>query len=147
MELQSGNTHFGSKLAIFVSCHLEIRNWNWILSLEMINSGQNRWFLGPCDLENWWLILKINRAPLLCPSRLCALFHNHQWIQTEVTAWKHPIWVKIVNFLSSVTLKFDGWPWKIKGHLYYVTSSSVHHFTAIGQFKLELQSGNTQFGS
>ena len=70
-----------------------------------------------------------------------------QWIQTEVTAWKCPIWVKIINFVSSVTLKFDGWPWKTKGHLYYVTSSSVYHFTAIGQFKLELQSGNTQFGS
>ena len=106
MELQSGNTHFWSKLANFVSCHLEIWNWYWILSLEMLNSGQKCWFLGPCDLEIWWLILKINRAPLLCPSRLCALFHN-QWIQTEVTTRKCPIWVKIVNFVSSVTLKFD----------------------------------------
>ena len=36
---------------------------------------------------------------------------------------------------------------KTKRHLFYVTSNSVHHFTAISQFKLELQSGNTQFGS
>ena len=36
---------------------------------------------------------------------------------------------------------------KTKGHLYYATSSSMHHFTAIGEFKLELQSGNAQFGS
>ena len=33
------------------------------------------------------------------------------------------------------------------GHLYYATSSFVHHFVAIGEFKLELQSGIAQFGS
>ena len=33
------------------------------------------------------------------------------------------------------------------GHLFYATSSFVHHFIAIGDFKLELQSGNAQFGS
>ena len=51
------------------------------------------------------------------------------------------------DFQSRVTLKFDVWPWKTIGHLYYATSSSMHHFVAIGEFKLELQSGNTQFGS
>ena len=51
------------------------------------------------------------------------------------------------DFLSRVTLKFDGWPWKTIGHLSYATSSFVHHFIAIGQFKLELQSGNSKFGS
>ena len=50
-------------------------------------------------------------------------------------------------FLSRVTLKFDGWPWKIIGHLFYTTLSFVQHFKAIGIFKLELQSGNAQFGS
>ena len=48
---------------------------------------------------------------------------------------------------SHVTLKFDGWPWKTIGHLFYATSSFVNHFIAIGEFKLELQSGNAQFGS
>ena len=33
------------------------------------------------------------------------------------------------------------------GHLYYATSRSMHHFVAISEFKLELQSGNAQFGS
>ena len=46
-----------------------------------------------------------------------------------------------------VTFKFDGWSWKTVGHLFLITSSFVHHFKAIGEFKLELQSGNTQFGS
>ena len=50
-------------------------------------------------------------------------------------------------FLSCVTLKFDGWPWKTIGHLFYTTSTFVHHFKSIGEFKLELRSGNAQFGS
>ena len=41
-----------------------------------------------------------------------------------------------------VTLKFDEWPWKTIGHLFYTTSSFVHHFIAIHVFKLELQSRN-----
>ena len=53
---------------------------------------------------------------------------------------------KSAFFLSRVTFKFDGWPWKTKGHLFYVVSSSVHHFIAISEFKLKLQSGNAQFG-
>ena len=76
------------------------------------------------------------------------------------------IWVKIGNFLSRVTLKFDGCPWKTIGHLFwavwprfykwpsktighlfYATSSFVYHFVPIGEFKLELQSRNAQFGS
>ena len=36
---------------------------------------------------------------------------------------------------------------KTIGHLYYSSSSSMHHFVAIGEFKLEVQSGNAQFGS
>ena len=60
---------------------------------------------------------------------------------------KHPIWVKIGDVLSRVTLKFDGWPYKTIGHLSFAVSSFVQHFIAIGEFKLELQSGNAQFGS
>ena len=36
---------------------------------------------------------------------------------------------------------------KTIGHLFYATSSFVQHFIAIGEFKLELQSGNAQSGS
>ena len=60
---------------------------------------------------------------------------------------KTPIWVKIGDVLSRVTLKFDGWPWKTIGHLSFAVSSFVQHFIAIGEFKLELLSGNAQFGS
>ena len=55
-------------------------------------------------------------------------------------------WGMIWPFLSRVTLKFDGWPWKTTGHI-YVASIFVHYFIAINEFKLKLQSGNPQFGS
>ena len=54
---------------------------------------------------------------------------------------------EIGDILSRATLKFDGWPWKTIGHLFYATSTFVHHFVAFGEFKQELQSGNPQFGS
>ena len=56
-------------------------------------------------------------------------------------------WIQIVNFSARVTLKFNGWPCKTVGHLFYTTSSFVHHFKSIGEFKLDLQSRNAQFGS
>ena len=93
------------------------------------------------------MTLKNNRAPLLCYFKLCASFRSHWWIQTGVTVRKRPIWVKIDDFFSCVTFKFDGWPWKTTEHPFYATSSFVHHFVAIDKFKLELQSGNAQFES
>ena len=116
-------------------------------SLETPNLGQNRWCFVPCDLEIWCMTLENNRAPLLCCFKLCAACHSHRWIQTGVTVRKRPIWVKIDDFFSPVTLQFDVWPWKTIGHLFYATSNFVHHFLAIGDFKFELQSGNAQFGS
>ena len=104
-------------------------------------------FFLPCDLEIWRMTLKNNRAPLLCYFKLCASFRSHWWIQTGVTVRKRPIWVKIDDFSSRVTLKFDGWPWKTIVPHFYATSRFVPQFIAICKFKLELQSGNAQFGS
>ena len=104
----------------------------------------NHRFFSPCDLEIWWMTQKNNRAPLLCYFKLFASFRSHWWNQTGVTVQKRLIWVKIDDYFSLVTLKFDGWPSKTNGHLFYATSSFVQHFVAIGEFKLELQSGNAQ---
>ena len=104
-------------------------------------------FLEPCGLEIWRMTLKNNRAPLQCYFKLCASFRSHRWFKTGDTVRKRPIWVNIDDFFSRVTLQFDVWPWKTIGHLFYSTSSFVHHLVAIGEFKLELQSGNAQFGS
>ena len=119
LELESGNGQFGSNSTIFIAV------WPWNLT---------------DDPEN-------NRAPLQCYCKLCASFHSHWWIQTWVTVRKRPIWFKFEDFYSRVTLQFDVWPWKTIGHLFYATSSFMHNFEAISEFKLELQSGNTQFGS
>ena len=67
-------------------------------SPETPNLGQNRWCFVPCDLEIWLMTLENNRAPLLCCFKLCATFHSHRWIQTEVAVRKRPIWVKFDDF-------------------------------------------------
>ena len=66
-----------------------------------------------CPVWSWnFMTLKSSRTPLLCCFKLCVSFHSHQWILTEVTVWKHSFWVKIGDFVSRVTLKFDRRPWK-----------------------------------
>ena len=84
---------------------------------------------------------------LLYYVKLCASFQSHHWIPTGVTVRKHSIRAEIFFFSSRVTIKFDGRPWKTIGHLFYTTPSLEHYFKAIGDFKLELQSRNIQFGS
>ena len=122
-------------------------NSNLSYSPETPNLGPIRRFLAPCDLKISRMTLKNNRAPFLCYFKLCASFHTHWWFKISITVRKRSIRVKIDDFLCRVTLKFDGWPSKSKGHLFYATSSFVQHFKAIGEFKLELQSGNAQSGS
>ena len=112
----------------------------------LLKFDPNHPFFSPCYLEIWWMNLENNRAPLLFYIKLCASFQSHGWIRTGVSG-NTPFWVKIGNFLSRVTLKFDGWPWKTIGHLFYVASSFVYCFIAISEFKPELQSGNAQFGT
>ena len=103
------------------------------------------------DLSSvWWgpdyNDLKKHRQLLLYYIKLCSSFQNHRWIQTGVTARKHSIWVKIGDIFSRVKMKFDGWPCKTIGHLFYTMSSLVHHFKAMGELKLKLQSENPLFG-
>ena len=111
---------------------------NWSYSPETPNSGQSRRFF--CPVRHW--NLKDMGDALLCYFMLFTSLHSHLWIQTGVTVQKGPIWVTIGDFLSCVTLKFDGWLWKTTGHLFYATLSFLHH--SIGVFKLELRSGNAQ---
>ena len=111
-------------------------NQNLSYSPETPNLGQIRRFLEPCDLEIWRMTLRNNRAPLQCYYKLCASFHRHWCFQTGVTVQRRPILVK-----------FDRWPWITIRHLFNATWSFVHHFVAIGEFKLELKSGNAQSGS
>ena len=98
-------------------------------------------------MSPWNLKDDLEEIPLLYYIKLFVSFQSHGWNQTGVTVRKRSIRVKISIFLSCVTLKYDGCPWKTIRHLFYTMSSFVHHFKAMGEFKLELQSGNAQFGS
>ena len=171
LKKQSGNAQFRSKSAIFFPCDLEI----WWMTLKNNTAPLLCYFkLCASFRSHWWIQtggqsgnaqfgsnstiflavwprnlmndLGNNRAPLLCCFKLCAIIHGNQWILTGVTVRKCPIWVKINDFFSRVTLKFDRWPSITIGHLFYATSSFVHHFKAIVKLKLKLQSGNAQFG-
>ena len=153
----------------------------------LLKLDSNHRFFSPCDLEIWWMTPKNNWAPLLCYFKLFASFRSHWSIQTGVTVQKRLIWVKIDDFFSRVTLKFDGWPstrqiwgiWKLRPayspetpnlsqnrwclvpcdlEIWWMTLEKNRApllccfklcatFIAIGGFKLELLSGNAQFGS
>ena len=51
------------------------------------------------------------------------------------------------KFFSPCVLEIWWMTSKIIGHLFYITSSCVHHLKPLGEFKLELLSGNVQFWS
>ena len=115
-------------------------NSNWSNNPEMLNLSKIWQFFVPCELEIRWMTSKNNRAPFLCYLKLSASFHGHRSIHISYSP-------ETLNSgkknLSCVTLKFKGCRWKAIGHPFYATSSFVHHFVAISQFKLELQSGNS----
>ena len=160
LQLQSGNAQSGSNSAIFRAV------WPWNLT-DDLEQGKSEGFES-CDRPivqkrpvwvkigdvlyrvtfkfdgwSWKTIGHLSFAV----SSFVQHFIVNWWIQTGVTVRKRPIWVKFDDFFSRVNFKFDVWPWKAIGHLYCATSSSIHHFVAIGEFKLELKSGIAQFGS
>ena len=120
LELQSGNAQFGSKLKIFLShVTLKFDGWPW-------KTIGHLFFTTLSFVQHFKAI---------------GIF------KLELQSRNAQFGSKLAIFLSCVTLKIDGWPWKTIGHLSYAASSFVHHFIAIGEFKLELQSRNAQFGS
>ena len=68
-------------------------------------------------------------------------------IQIGVVIRKRSNQSQILNFAASATLKFDWWPRQIIWQHFHTTSSTVHNFVTICEFKLELQSRNTHFGT
>ena len=77
---------------------------------------------------------------------LCSISYplvNSNWSYSPET----PNLGQIRRFLEPCDLEIWRMTSKTIGHLFYATSSFVHHFIAIGEFKLELQSGNAQSGS
>ena len=97
--------------------------------------------LGLCDLEIGPMALKYNRDLLPCPLQLCVSFHSHQCIWLSRNA-------QIGSKLAFCCLPWPrNWIDDIEKHLSYASSSFMHHFLVISEFKFELQSGNAQIRS
>ena len=122
-------------------------NSNLSYSPETPNLNQIRQFLEPCDLGIRRMNLKTIGHLFYATSSFVHHFVTIGEFKLELQSGNGQFGSKSTIFFSRVTLQFDIWPWKTIGHLFYATSSFVHHFVAIGVFKLELQSRNTQFGS
>ena len=160
LELQSGNAQFGSKSAIFCPIWWMSKKKIWQLfyttlsfvhhfkatgelkfELQSVNAqfGSNQRFFVPCDLVNWWMTLKNNRVSFV---------HHFK----AIGKLKLELQSGNAQFGSKSMLFCSLWPWNVTndhkkktiGHLFYAASSSVHHFVASGEFKLELQPGNAQ---
>ena len=87
-------------------------NSNWSYSLETLNSGQNWQFFVMSDLEIWWITVKNNGVPFLYYQTLCII--SKPWVKIQFGELQsgNAQFGSVSNFLSCVTLKFDGWPCK-----------------------------------
>ena len=111
-------------------------------NFDPVKSGQNWQLLILCDLEIWWMTLKNNRNLFYATPSFVHHLTTIGSFKLDLQSGNAQFWVKIGDFWSRVTLKFDRWPLKTIAHLFYATSSFVNHFITICEFKLELQSGN-----
>ena len=157
LELWSGNTQSGSNSTIFSA----VWPWNLTDDLEHLNKANLKDLIAATSLviSNWIQIVNFStRVTVKCdgwPRKTIGHFYTtssfvHHFksigeFKLDFQSRNAPFGSKLV--ISCVTLKFDGWRWKTKGHLFYATSSFLQHFVVIGEFKLELQSRNPQSGS
>ena len=161
-KLPSGITQIRAKSSAFHLVTLKFDRWTWktIGHLCYATSSCVHHFVMISYYSNWSYItipkcsIQVKIGDFFCPRWPWNFMDDLQQGKSEgfescdrPIVRKRPIWVKIGDVLSRVTLKFDGWPWKTIGHISYAVSSFVQHFIAIGEFKLELLSGNAQFGS
>ena len=109
--------------------------------------GSKLLFFGPFNLEILWMTLKKDiKALLLCHFKFVHHFVTICELKLELQSGN-------TQFGSKLSIFQPVWPWNLAddlkktGHIFYLTSSFVHHFIAICEFKLELQPGNHQFGS
>ena len=118
------------------------------LKLQSTNAqfGSNRRFFVLCDLEIWWPWKTLGHFFCVASSFVHHFTAISQFRKLSYSL-ETPNFGQNRQFFSRLTLIFNGWPSKTKGHLFYATSSFVDHFVAIGEFKLQLQSGNAQSGS
>ena len=109
----------------------------------------------PCRAPRWAIIFKMWCSS--CQQRLSTDFCNViaiRKLKFELSIWKRSIWVKIGDIWSRVTLKFDRWPCKTIGHLFYATSIFLAQFQShwwiqigviIGKGSVRVKIGNFLF--
>ena len=109
----------------------------YILCLTIIITSEV-WTITHClGLGHETIVCTVCLSIFLCEA-LCIILKqqvNSNWSYSPET------------FDSGQKRRFDGWPWKTIGHLFCTISSFVHHFKAIDEFKLELESWNAQLAS
>ena len=131
--------HLFDAMSIFVRYFKAINAFKLELQSENAQFGsKSAFFL--CELKIWRMSLKNNRTHLLCYFKLSISF-------IAIGQFKLEFCSETCNSgqnLSLVTLKFDGRPRKTIGYLFHANASFVHHFVAMFEFKLELQSANAQ---
>ena len=97
-----------------------------ILTSPRVFYGTYQWPISPEILKIWIHLISLNKANLRDLIAATGLVISN--------------WIQMVNFSAHVTVKFDGWPWKTIRHFFYTTSSFVHNFKSIGEWKPYLQS-------
>ena len=124
------------QLCAWFHCHMWIQTG--VKSPEMAKLGVDL-----CDLDLWPLTLTFCMDITSDHSNNSWKFHDDTMMGTW---WKRCDGGR-TDGRTDWTSHIAAWSQlKTIGHLFYATSSFVHHFVAIGEFKLELQSGNAQFG-
>ena len=110
-------------------------NSNWSYSPETVKLGCDL-----CDLWPWPSAWTLPLSLVITPENFMTIRwweHNQKGVTDGQTDRR-----------TENTIHRAAWSQlKTMGHLFYSTSSFMHNFVAIGVFKLELESGNDQFGS
>ena len=117
-------------------------NSNWSYSPETVKLGCDL-----CDLDLWPLTLTFCMDVSFVTGNNSWKFHDDMMMGTQSKRCDRRT-DRQTDGRTDWTIHRAAWSQlKTIGQLSYPTSSFVHHFVAIGEFKLELQSGNAQSGS
>ena len=120
-------------------------NFSWSYQSETLKLEPKSLVFHPVWPWIWQMTSKNNRAHLWYFKFL------HHFV--AIGEFKLELQSENAHFGYKFTLFCRRWPRNLEGglkkigYLSYATSSFVHHFVAIGEFKLELQPGNAQFES
>ena len=101
-------------LLYYIKLCASFQSHQWVIVRKSSIQIKIGYFFCPCDLEIWWMTFTNNKVHLLYDIKLCASFQSHQWIQTG-------------NAQFGSILAIFCPERKIIGHLFYDTSSYVHH--------------------